>query len=85
MNFAEIFEQQADEIVGIGPLGMAGELDALPGVEMRVEIALQLLDFPADAIDVRGGGVGGIGEAAELGNIAFERINFDLAALVAGT
>ena len=31
---------------------------------MRVEIALQLVDFAADALDVRGGRVGGIGQAA---------------------
>ena len=76
VNLAEIFEKQADEIVRVGPLRMARELHALPGLQMRVEFLLQLVHFAANALDFTApSAVGRIGKLAELRHVAFERID----------
>ena len=76
MNFAEIFEEQPDVILGVGPLRMARQQQALPGNEIRVEVALELLDFALQAVDVRAGRVGWAGQTPQVGHVAFERLNF---------
>src|ERR1700722_20716225 len=54
---------------------MAREQKSLPGAEMSVEIALQLVDFPADTGNFDGLLAGGSGEAGEFGDVAFESVN----------
>ena len=78
VDFGEIVEEQADEIVGVGALGMAGEQEALPGAEMSVEIALELVHFPADAFDFAGLVAAGRRKQAEFGHVALERVNYPL-------
>jgi hypothetical protein len=75
MNFAEIFEEKADEIVGVRALRVARELHSLPGIQMRVKFVFQFVNFAANALNVAGGLIGGIGETAKLDYVPFERIN----------
>ena len=49
---------------------------------MRVEIVLELLDLAADAVDFAGGRVAWVRQAAQLGDVALERVDFDLALFV---
>ena len=82
MDFGEVVEQEADEIVGVGTLGMAGEQEALPGAEMSVEVALELVHFATDAFDFAGLVATGGGKEAEFGDVAFEGVNYALFLLV---
>src|SRR6202044_2079230 len=68
--------------VRIRALGMARQLPPLPRREGYVKIALQLVDFLADTIDFVRGRVGWIGQPAQLGDVALECFDFDLAALL---
>ena len=75
MNLAEIFEEEPDEIVGVRPLRVPRELDALPGIQMRIKLALQFINFAANALDFARRLIGRICEAAQLDDVPLERID----------
>src|SRR5271155_5369362 len=60
---------------------MAGELKPLPGAEMRVKFAFQLLDFGANTADFRGCVVRGPRQARQFLDVALEGVDDALALL----
>jgi hypothetical protein len=51
MDFAEVFEENPDVIIGVWTQRMPGELQSLPGSQMRVEVALEVFDLAANSLD----------------------------------
>jgi hypothetical protein len=56
----------------MGPVGMAGDLDDLPGVELFEDFATLALEFKAQAADLLAELGVGIGETFEPGQLLFE-------------
>ena len=52
MDFGEVLHQEVDVVQGIGPLGVAGDLDDLVGGQARVDLGPLLLDLPAQGGDL---------------------------------
>ena len=52
VDFEEIFEQNADVIVGVRALRVTRQKQTLPGAEIGVEIALEFVHFLADSFDL---------------------------------
>jgi hypothetical protein len=53
MKFREILEKQRNQVQSVGPLGMAGKLETLPGPNMRIKLVLQFGDFTAQSLEIR--------------------------------
>src|SRR5262249_31975468 len=66
MDFAKVFENEADEIFGVGTLRVTCQLDARPGAEVRVKFVLQLVDLAAQPLNI--GAL--FFEAGEIRNVA---------------
>ena len=70
VQFLEVIEQHADIVQGVGPAGMAGQLDALPGVQVAVDLSAGLLHLGLQGLDflgdVHSSGLGGGAEGVDL-------------------
>ena len=78
VKFDEIGDEEINPVERVGALGMAGDLCALPGTEMGVELFAKFGDLNFEAFEFGFAGVIA-GEMAKLLNIFFEAINLFLA------
>ena len=66
MQLLEVVEQHADVVQGVGATGVAGQLDALPGVQVAVDLAAGLLHLDLEGLDLLGDvHPGGLGRGPE--------------------
>src|ERR1700683_2380020 len=79
MNFAEIFKQNSNVIIGVRALRVPGQLQSLPSSEMRVKIAFQFFYLTPDALDFNRGFPSGSGESAQFCHVALKGIDLRLA------
>ena len=66
VELEELLEDQVEVVAGLGPLLMARDLDGLPGIELRIDLAFERRQLAAEAADLLAD-LGGVARGAVLG------------------
>src|ERR1700721_3435232 len=78
LDFAEVFEENPDVIIGVWAQRMPGEPQSLPGFQMGLEVALEVFDLAPNSLDFHRRLSRRHRQPAQFRYVAFKGVNFQL-------